>query len=1134
MNIFKEQGVDLDDSLNYDSIKETYRVDFPHPNPVSDEEEFVTNSGRRVKSRPTNNFSNANNNNSNCQQELKGQLNTDNNVVGNQGNITQSLQAQLHLSLDRLSENSYDHDDLNRIKVKKNGSYHTSFKTYPVLPPQLGTVYNENASEQMSYSAGDVDHTLIGNKPMKLMNNAVIHPVIHQSLSHDSLEEAKPRPDSEEDDIHTVVVEDSLSFETEEQYLTSEEPLTASTGESSQTGRNGASYASSNPRSDRYAYLRYNPEWRGEVSQKSIQDDGIVIDFQNAPKLPPAPTNPERVHDNVSVKISSTTSLITDGGEITIHNPDLSPTRKEEALSHNPMHPPHSEMLHRNAPVRLSSNPDLMKRVNEHYEEEFRKMLESEHHPTIEEESHWSAYPPSSNRQTGINSVKRTNLKPPVSYPKSKPPLTEINAENIQNRMNNNRSNIRKINLNQAKDTPPSQNNSLNVSALASEEPPPTTMNEAKVFYPTPPKTPKADKDYIEYNKSRLGRKSNSASYLEMFAKKNRKKQQQAQIVQQRPKSETSRNKEGDPGPSKAPMPQSDEADPNLTLEEKWRLQAQKLKVAKEIKPQRTPQRQTLREVGSNKKVPKFAPEDITGNIQVLSPNRSLNSKSVSENTTNISVPGYIAQMPGSGRDSNFDNHPAFSVFHREISPRNPHRALSREEVNHYETSPDARYTNDHPKTHNTNHGDQSSPRRDQNDGGPARTVQTYHDPEQRYGTQQRRDAEMFYPVRRENFSNHQPSPIMQAYQQRLLPSRPPVHYNQNFALPPNHGIPLSPTKINGDFTFEDKPLSSGRFRRNSDSVVPSGPLKPLSNEGKHVNFAPNVRGQTPPTPGSKIPVPVGSHVGYRYPVPLPPTPPGAKRGRRDPRSMARNYENTENYNNGLFPTTPAVHPQLVPVLPPIIGVVKESPRPNDNSYDSGIVEHSPRRSLSDSEEGGGSYLLQYQRKKQKPGYKRYTLSDYKNLKKDVNLGGLGPDLTAARSKMEKVERARKYAEFIRQEHKHNTVVTARNSSQEEDTLVHSNGDDGRQRFTMATESEEKRREIKERKKRAMEYARRVPRPKLPPQASPSHDDGNHESHEKDETMTDAVDWELLKSLRERHEREKAMLAQFSPASKVT
>jgi len=31
--------------------------------------------------------------------------------------ISDSLQAELHLSLDRLSENSYDQDDLDRIKV---------------------------------------------------------------------------------------------------------------------------------------------------------------------------------------------------------------------------------------------------------------------------------------------------------------------------------------------------------------------------------------------------------------------------------------------------------------------------------------------------------------------------------------------------------------------------------------------------------------------------------------------------------------------------------------------------------------------------------------------------------------------------------------------------------------------------------------------------------------------------------------------------------------------------------------------------------------------------------------------------------------------------------------------------------
>ena len=36
--------------------------------------------------------------------------------------ISDSLQAELHLSLDRLSENSYDQDDLNRIKVRKHSS----------------------------------------------------------------------------------------------------------------------------------------------------------------------------------------------------------------------------------------------------------------------------------------------------------------------------------------------------------------------------------------------------------------------------------------------------------------------------------------------------------------------------------------------------------------------------------------------------------------------------------------------------------------------------------------------------------------------------------------------------------------------------------------------------------------------------------------------------------------------------------------------------------------------------------------------------------------------------------------------------------------------------------------------------
>ena len=41
-----------------------------------------------------------------------------------------------------------------------------------------------------------------------------------------------------------------------------------------------------------------------------------------------------------------------------------------------------------------------------------------------------------------------------------------------------------------------------------------------------------------------------------------------------------------------------------------------------------------------------------------------------------------------------------------------------------------------------------------------------------------------------------------------------------------------------------------------------------------------------------------------------------------------------------------------------------------------------------------GGYMSQYDRQRQhKIEYKEYTLDDYKKLKKEVRLGGLGPDL---------------------------------------------------------------------------------------------------------------------------------------------
>ena len=41
----------------------------------------------------------------------------------------------------------------------------------------------------------------------------------------------------------------------------------------------------------------------------------------------------------------------------------------------------------------------------------------------------------------------------------------------------------------------------------------------------------------------------------------------------------------------------------------------------------------------------------------------------------------------------------------------------------------------------------------------------------------------------------------------------------------------------------------------------------------------------------------------------------------------------------------------------------------------------------------GGGYMDQLKGKKKETNYKQYTLRDYKSLKTDIRLGGLGPNL---------------------------------------------------------------------------------------------------------------------------------------------
>ncbi len=51
-------------------------------------------------------------------------------------------------------------------------------------------------------------------------------------------------------------------------------------------------------------------------------------------------------------------------------------------------------------------------------------------------------------------------------------------------------------------------------------------------------------------------------------------------------------------------------------------------------------------------------------------------------------------------------------------------------------------------------------------------------------------------------------------------------------------------------------------------------------------------------------------------------------------------------------------------------------------------------RDLSPRRDGTGSYADNYRNKKNKKiEYKEYTVDDYRKMKKEVRLGGLGPDL---------------------------------------------------------------------------------------------------------------------------------------------
>nr|CAB3260881.1 uncharacterized protein LOC100176163 [Phallusia mammillata] len=1091
-----------------EEIEGTYRVNLPQPHAVENEEEFMTNSARNIKSAS---YDSLDESPTYQQQRLKYATEPKKRSQKKQFEMTESLQAQLHLSLDRLSQASYNQEEKQK-QINNNEKISSSPIKHFVLPPSHSTQspipghIKQDAQQPESGSSGET-RTVSQGKFLSLKD----------SLSNTSMAAIKRSnlEDSDNDDIHTVGVGDSLDGELEQNLLSEDNFNMEQSLVDSGTAK----------QSDPYADLRYNPEWREVDGQKSevqteeqktssqVDKHAFVIDFSERPRLP---STPPQVRQESEGDLSNL--IQPSGGAITVHNTELSPTRPDSVKNQTQLHKTeHSEggyHISRDSPVRLSADPGKLDSMNKLYEDEFARMLEMERQ--------WARENPSQIHQgdQGVQEIGNHYH------------MESDHSQNLQDLKTN------EFRDGKPKETYYSPRLTSNDSRTQTSS---TVNNSAKSLrnrrtlhmtshVPTPPKAPKSnrERDYIEMNKARLGRKSNSASYLEMYSKRNKQLQDE----------QDSRNSEKNRPSSDKPKQKSEtyisryeasrSSDPQkengsvIGLEDAWKQQAERLKEIKDARStqagSKLQQRKTLKEVGNTSQFirPRFDPEEVL-------------KKSVSPR--NVPSPRKYGNFPKSEEESSFADHPAFTTFkqqqdasfyrqqmlHEQYTRLNQHQDSSAGVSSSYQESDDSQQSDNYAQGYQ-------------------------HIPSHSSREVMQGDSRYFY-INNESDQNHRsparPSPLMQAYQHRYdrqqASSEHQLHHHHQqqhyraMELPPKPSNPLSPRDIRGDFFAEESQAQRPKFRTSPDSNLYHEQPRVYSLK-KRVNFDPAVC--TPDSPASRIPVPTSSQAIYKYPVPLPPTNNSINRTvgsyASSPRSgMQYAYEGDREVTWSATIPGSGNHQQSVPLLPPIIGATN-SRAVNEQRED--------LDSSRASDDAGGSYLEQYERQKQKAKYKRYTLEDYKNLKRDLNLGGLGPDLLSAKEKMGKIDRARKYAEFIRQQHKSNQQVVQRKTLDGDETTLDDETllkrDDDKHRFVVGADSEEKRREQKEKRKRAMEYARQVPKPKTIFNTS----QGAEKTPRKPNTLDnngEPLDWDLLKTLQERHEREKALVADFS-STKLT
>ncbi|XP_067909985.1 jhy protein homolog isoform X2 [Heterodontus francisci] len=215
-------------------------------------------------------------------------------------------------------------------------------------------------------------------------------------------------------------------------------------------------------------------------------------------------------------------------------------------------------------------------------------------------------------------------------------------------------------------------------------------------------------------------------------------------------------------------------------------------------------------------------------------------------------------------------------------------------------------------------------------------------------------------------------------------------------------------------------------------------------------------------------------------------------------RQMEHIYEDT--------PRLAHTHPGSRLVLPPIVPMAD-----SDSELDQ--TRSNKKKAVTITRWNSDSYLAQMEKVNklnEKNNHKPYTLRDYKDLKQDMKLGGLGPDYKSAQEKAKKIKRQKEYARQIKEQ---NLKVGSKSIPS-----------------LLKPPPSIENKAATSRRKLALEYARNIHKPK-PLATKPGDVNEKPERGELTEhgqyAQLDPSHNILLKMMQKRHENEKQIVAAF-------